>query len=471
MARLPLWLVLLPMLFATASPAREAKTPVPGLPPYGPDRSLVLPQVERTRLDNGLQLWQVGRPGLPLVALRLVIQGGTAWDPDEMRGLSELLADTLAAGTRHHDARALAQTLQAQGAELSVSADDDGIVLSLTGLTDGLETLVALLAEVAREPRFPADEVALAVTNKRQALQAQRNDPDFITTTIFHRTLFGDHPYAYTHPSETVLDGTTPQRLATLHRSRFHPDRALLVAVGDFEPARLRALVAHHFGDWPASGRPLPERPLAPQAPATTRLQLTNRPGSVQSTLRLGHPLPPADDPDHPALQVANTLLGGAFGSRLVRNLREKKGYTYSPGSRIRRLRLGGVFWAQASVRNEVTAAALVEMRYELDRLAAAGPEPDELERGKRYLKGRFLLRNETAASLADTLAAYWLKGLDMEDLRRYVPRIQAVTTEAVRTAAARHFVAGRQAVVITGDAKAIRDRLTPFGPIDEIQP
>ncbi len=462
-------LVLLLWPLALSLPAAE---PLPaGLPPYGPDRPLPLPEVRLLRLDNGLTLWLVRRPGLPLVALRLALRGGTAADPKGRQGVSELLAETLTAGTRRHSARRLAEMLQARGAELAAEAGDDGITLALTGLSQGAGELLALLAEVAMEPAFPEEEVELAVANKLQSLKASENDPGYMTDKVFYRTLFGDHPYRYSHADEAVVGSVTAPELRRLHRARFHPGNALLVMVGDLPVEEMARLATAAFGHWPAQTAPAPRVPEAPLEPVTTRLQLVDRKGSVQSVVRAGRPLPPADHPDYPALLVANTLYGGSFGSRLTRNIREEKGYTYSPRSTVARLARGGWFSVQASVRNAVTAATLVEVLYELDRLATTLPEPEELERAQRYQKGIFLLRNETPSSLAATLAAYWLKGLTVEDLRRHVPRIESVTREQVRRVAARYLASRRQAVVITGDAAAVRDQLAPFAPLEEARP
>ncbi len=452
------------------TPADAADT-VPGLPAYGPDKPLPLPEVSRERLPNGLELWLIRRAGLPLLSVRLAIRGGTAADDPGRQGISELLADTLASGTERHDARQIAEILQAAGAELAASAGDDGITLAVTGLTEGAREMLATLAEVALTPTFPEPEVKLAVTNKLQELLAEENDPDFMTSRVFYRTLFGDHPYHYSHPDKAAVAAVDAESLRRLHRQRFHPERALLVMVGDLPEQQMRKLASAYFGSWRSGKTTLSEIPDAPLQPASHRLQLVARKGSVQSTIRAGRPLPPADHPDYPALTVANTIFGGSFGSRLTRNIREEKGYTYSPRSSISRLAHGGLFSVQASVRNEVTAAALVEIFYELDRLATTLPTSEELQRAQRYRKGIFLLRNETAASLAGTLSAYWLKGLDIEDLRQQVSRIEAVTAEQVRQVAARYLTSRQQAVVVTGDAEAVRPQLEPLLPVEEARP
>ena len=163
---------------------------------------------------------------------------------------------------------------------------------------------------------------------------------------------------------------------------------------------------------------------------------------------------------------MANTIFGGAFGSRLTMNIREDKGYTYSPHASVTDWARGGMFKVSASVRNEVTAATLVEIFYELDRLATTLPGDEELSRAQRYLKGRFLLANETSASLAATLTGYWIDGKTPKDLARYVPAIQKVSKQDVRAMGRKYLSSRQQAVAVSGDASSIRDQLSLFGEV-----
>jgi len=460
--------LLLMLLLMGAVHAKEPVT-VPGLPAYGPDKPLVLPKVRQTTLANGLTLWLIERHDLPLVAIYLAVKGGTAADPADGRGLSELLSRTLAGGTTRRTARQIAEALQAQGAELTVAAGKEITYLGLQGLAEGSDALLEIVADVVRNPTFPQEEVALAIDNERQAIRANQAEPSYRLDQLFQSRLFGNHPYARVNPDPDAIGRLGRSDLVSAWRRRFRPDQALLVMVGDLPLARMEALAKAHFGPWRVQGAKLPELPPAPTEPRPGLL-LVDRPGSVQSTLYVGRPLPPANHPDQFALAVTNTLFGGAFGSRLTQNIREEKGYTYSPSARLSQWAKGGLLRIQASVRNAVTAATLVEIFYELDRLATTLPSDEERLRAQRLLKGRFLLANETAQALATTLTRYWIDGKSPADLARYQPGIDAVTNEQIQRMGRRYFASRQQTVAVSGDAKAIAEQLRLFGDLELLE-
>ena len=172
--------------------------------------------------------------------------------------------------------------------------------------------------------------------------------------------------------------------------------------VGEFDAAAVSAAVTKHFGAWKGGSENVPDTPPSPSAPPTRRLLIAPRAGSVQSQIVVGRAAATVTDPDYYPLLVANTICAGSFGSRLVENIREDKGYTYSPGGDLTARAKGGLLSLRAEVRTEVTAATLTEMFYELDRMGATAPSDEELSRAKRYQGGLYLLRNQIQAAVAD---------------------------------------------------------------------
>jgi len=168
---------------------------------------------------------------------------------------------------------------------------------------------------------------------------------------------------------------------------------------------------------------------------------------------------------------VANTICAGSFGSRLTENIREDKGYTYSPRGGIAARQKGGLLTVQADVRTEVTAAALLEMFYELDRMGATPPSEEEMSRAKRYQGGLYLLRNQIQGSVARTLATNWVNGLPPEALGEFVTRVNAVTPEQVRAAGRSFFPSATQTVVVVGDEPKVKGELAQFGTATTVQP
>jgi predicted Zn-dependent peptidase len=457
-------MVLLGMLALPAVGAATAAAPVSDMPPFGRDKPLPALNVVRQTLPNGLQLWVLPRQGPPRVDALLVLRGaGNDADAADRPGQAGLLAELLTEGTQQRDARALAEAVQALGGNLGSAAAQDGLMLSANALASKAGPLLKLLAEVARQPSFPEKEVALVRENARQALKAAMATPGFRADGALQRAIFGDHPYGRTQPTEASIAATTAAELHAEHVRRFRPDRALLIVTGRVTPAQVQGWVRAAFGDWRALGPAAPEAP-APAPTAPPQRLLLDRPGSVQATVRLGRPGAPARTPDHVALRLASTVLGGGFSSRINMNLREEKGYTYGASAGARSFRQGGSIVGGADVRNEVTGAALQEFVAEYRRIGSELVPPDELTLNKRYLAGTTLLGTQQQAGLAQMLARNWLVGLPPGFLGEFVPRLQKVSAEQVRAMGAKYFAPETQSIVVVGDKAAVAEQLKAFG-------
>ena len=457
------------LLLAPAALAAE-KHPLPKeLPPFGADRPLPVPAIATFTTPEGLTVWLVPRAGIPKVSAVLAVRGGLSADPRGAEGISELLAEGLKEGTATRTGRQLAEALQAVGGTLSVEAGYDALYLSADGLSAGAPRVLEVLGDVALHAAFPPAEVERVRANALQALAARASTPEFLAQKAFGAAVYGDHPYRTTAPEPAVLQAATAAQLQAEHARRFRPGSALLVVAGAFDEAAVRAAVASAFGGWTASGPALPEAPPAPPARARD-LVFVARPGSVQSSIVLGRPMPGLTDPDYVALTVANAVFGGGFASRLTENIREDKGYTYSPDSSYQTRRQGGLLDVEADVRTEVTAATLMEIFYELDRMGTTDVPPDELRTAQRLETGLYLFRTQRQASLARQLATLWVKGAPPEFLGEYVPRVNAVTAAEVRAAARAAFASGRQTVVVVGDP-AVEPELGQFGAVRTLAP
>jgi predicted Zn-dependent peptidase len=448
---------------AHAAPALE-------LPGYGADKPLPIPEIAQRTLANGLTVWVVPRNGLPRVDLVLVVRGGLAADGKKSPARSELLAPLLREGTARRSSQAIAEELQSIGGSLSSGAGAESIRINGQALASQAPKLFELLADVARNPGFPKNEVALAKSNALETLKANEADPTYQVSRALDRHLWGEHPYAWLTPTAASIESTTREWLVAEHRKRFRPDRALLVVTGRIDSDAAFALAQKRFGDWKGHGAPLPETPVVPRAWKPGRV-LVDRPGSVQSNLRIARTAIPATDPDLIPLTLTNTILGGGFDSRINRNLREEKGYTYGAGTDVFDGRAGGAVIGSADVRNEVTGAALQEFFRELDRLGQEPVSVDEMLRAKRYTAGVYMFRNQLQGSLIGTLANNWVVGLPPEHLSSYVGKTQAVTIEQVQEMARKYFSSRDQSIVIVGDKAAIEAQLQPFGEFQPFKP
>jgi zinc protease len=460
------YLMALGVLLAPLAAAAAEKKPLPkDLPPFGADKPLPVPEIAQSKLPNGMGVWLVKRSGFPRAAVVLAVRGaGTAADPKDAEGISELLAAAVKEGTTTRSSRAIAEELQAVGADIGANATDDALYLTASGLGSGAAKMIEVLADVARNAAYPEAEFELAKGNTIQDLAARESTPEFQAQKALARAVYGEHPYHVVAPSRETLQAATAAELKQEHARRFRPERSLLVVVGEFDKAAVEAAVTRHFGPWRGVGEPVPETPPLPPAAASRRLLIAPRAGSVQSQIVTGRIAAAVTDPGYYPLLVANTICAGSFGSRLVENIREDKGYTYSPGGRLSAHAKGSLLTARADVRNDVTAATLTEIFYEQDRMAATLPSDEELQRAKRYQGGLYLLRNQIQTSVAQTLATNWVNGLPPEALGEFVPKVNAVTAEQVREAGRSYFPSARQTVVVVGEEAKLKDELAQFG-------
>jgi zinc protease len=429
------------------------------LPPLGPTRRLKLPkQVERT-LGNGLTVIAVRRPAVPLVELRL-------WMPFGRTHLARgaTLAQTMLAGTATHTATQIAAELQKVGGGLSAGVDPDRLMLSGASLVTGLGRMLEILADVLTGAVYPADWVETERDRLVDRIQVAQSQPAHLARTALLKRIYGRHPYAVQTPEPDQVRAVRPPALRKLHAERVHPAGAVLVLVGDVQPDRALAAAEQALSGWNGDGHVAELPPAPPLEPGP--LLLVDRPGSVQSSLRIALPAVPRTHPDHAALQLANLVFGGYFSSRWVENIREDKGYTYGPHSVVEHSVAGSVLVAGAEVATEVTAPALLETWYELGRLATLPPRPEELEQARQYALGTLQLGISTQAGLASLTSAYAGSGLRLDFLAEHAARLARATVADVAEAAARYLAPANAVTVVLGDAARVADSLGTLTPI-----
>lgn len=456
-------LVTFVLLFAAGTPAQK-EAPLPkDLPPYGTQPAFQPPDVKATKLGNGLNVWLVAQPGLPRVSFRMVVLGGLAMDPPEQPGLSELLARTLNQGTKARSAKQIAEEIQSAGGDLSIGTDRDSISVGTSVLSSKAELVVALLADILENASFPESEVALAARNLSDSLRQREAQPEFQANRALARTLFGSGPYSVVSPTQDSLGRMTAEELRREFARRFRPDQAMLVAVGDFDAAKMTATIAEKLGGWKAPAAPPATVDAKPAGPAPHKVSLVARPHSVQTTLVLAGFGPLRSDPDYEAAEVADAIYGGTFTSRLVTNIREDKGYAYSPGSDLATLRQAAIFRTQADVRNDVTGASLKEILNEMDRMATTTPTEEELSRAKRFLLGTEAIFLQSRSSMAGELTDLWLYGLGPDGIANYNRKISATTRADVDAVVRKYLAPSRMTIVAVGEENVIRRALAPF--------
>ena len=430
------------------------------LPPLARQRAPRLPTVADTVLDNGLRVLAVRRAGVPLVELRLRVPfaapAGRAGERHTAR--ASLLGDTLLLGTERRSALQLAIDVQGLGGQLSASTDADRLAFGGSVLRTGLGGLLELLGEVLTSASYPKAEVLGERDRLVQELAIHRSSAGVVAREALMHRMYGDHPYGRDLPSAEAVADVRPRDLRALHAHRIAPAGSILTLVGDLSPARATALVERALAGWTTTSS-APAIPQVPPQPGRTAL-LIDRPGAVQTTIRLGGAAPSRISPQAAAMALANLVFGGYFSSRWVANIREDKGYTYSPHSSVDHPPAGSRLVAGADVATGVTAPALLETMYELGRMATVPVRQAELDQARRYAIGTLALGTATQAGLASTLSQLAAAGLGVDWLREHPAALERVTVEDVLAAGSRYLSPRALTPVLVGDAGVVAESL-----------
>lgn len=439
----------------------------PAIPAVGRARPVAIPAVTERVLRNGLRVIVLRRPTVPRFEVRLRVPAGLIHDRGD-GARARLLPETLLGGTAARDSVELARALQRLGASIDAGVDADDLSVRGDGLAGNLGPFLDLLAEVVRTPSFPADEVAIARDRAAQEILIARAQPQTIASEAAARRIFGRHRYGRGLPDPDAVRRVGRGPIATFHGERVLPRGSTLILVGDVRPQKAVEEIERAFAAW--KGRTSGKAPPAPPAlPRGLPALLVDRPGAVQTNIRLAGSGLPRRHEDFYALALASMVAGGYFSSRLFKNIRELRGYTYGVQSVIEHRRLLSTFTLATSVATEVTAPSLLEIQYELARMAALPVEREELDAARRYLAGATALQIQTQAGLASYLDAITAAGLGVDYIRAFRRRLDAVTVEHVREAAIRFLAPQNLTTVLVGDASKIHsdvEALTPVEPV-----
>jgi len=437
-----------------------------GVPALAVERTVTWPKRTHAKLSNGMQVVLAEAHSIPKFHGELFFRSGEALVSDRGVGLAELTATVVRTGTAARTSRQIEEDLRRLGADLGVSAGQDTSAISFAGLSEFAEPLLRLVSELARDAAFPAPEFERERRQKLEEVKLERTSPGFLASERMRKVLCGAHPYAKISPSEAQVQAYKRDDLVTVYREIYTPENALLVIVGDFEPQATLKLIELIFGDWTGS-RPSPKtNPALPQLRGR-RAYLVHNPGSVQTQILAGCHAITRKSPDWIPLGLTNSLYGGAFNSRLVMNIREDKGYTYSPRSGVSPLREHGYFSVSAAVRNDVVAASLTEIFYEIDKLRSLPVPATELADAQNYLSGVFSIGLATQEGLLTQFATSALHDLPDNYLETYRDKVRGLGPSDLLAMARRYFDSANMQVVVVGDRAQIEEQTALFGEVE----
>jgi zinc protease len=448
-------------MIATALPGLAQKQAPPA---GGPPKPFTLPAHETYALPNGMKVTLVPYGNIPKVTLDLVLRTGNIDEPKELLGLADITGDLLKEGTTSLNAPALAEAAARMGGTLGVGVGSDETNAGIDVLTEDGPDAVKLLADVIQHPVLPESELARLKTNMLRQIAVAKTQPAQIAVARFRKLMYGDHPYGEVLPTEETINRLTIDDAKKFYAANYGAARAHLYVAGKFDAAAMKKAIAESFSGWAKGPAPAQNAPK----PKTQRLlDVTDRPGAPQSTLYVGLPVADPTSADSVKLIVTNTLLGGSFASRITSNIREQKGYTYSPRSQIS-TRYHDAYWAEiADVATAATGPSLKEIFGEIDRLQKEAPGATELKGIQSYLSGLFVIQNSTRQALIGQLRFVDLQGLGEEYLKTYVQKINAVTPDEVSHMTAQYIKPELMTIVVVGDKAKITEQLAPYATAD----
>jgi len=452
-------LLVLAVCVAGASPAFAQKQPPPE---GGPAKPFSVPANETYTLPNGMKVTLVPYGIIPKATLSLAVYAGGIDEGSARVGVAGLTADLMKEGTEKLTSKQVAEAAADMGSALDVQAGADQTKMVMDVLQEFTPKAVRLLADVAQHPRLPEAELARLKNDALRQIALQNSQPQTMAVVRYRKILYGDHPYSIVVPTESDIKKLTIQDVKDFYAGNFGAQRSHLYIAGKFDVAGVKKAINEAFGGWAKGSAKLDNVPtLKPQHV----LDVTDRPGAPQSTIMVGLPVPPATSPDAVPLGVTNAILGGSFNSRITVNIRENKGYTYSPHSEISRRYHDGYWTEIADVTTQYTGASLKEIFAEVMRLQKEPVSAAELRGIQNYLSGIFVIRNSSRSALIGQLQDVDFQGLGENYLKTYVAKVNAVTPADVQKMTEDYIKPGEMTIVVVGDKAKIADQLTEFQP------
>jgi predicted Zn-dependent peptidase len=439
------------------------------MPAPGPPRAFALPAIEKSTLPNGLRVWTVRHPRIPVVSMSLLMPRGASADPPGQDGLAAITADMLDEGSGDRSAIAMHEALASLGVQFDTDIGSDATAISATAISRVTDRLLGLLSDIVTRPALREDDFTRVRQLRLHRLTQLRDSPAAVADRTFLRLLYGADPYGHSPiGTEATLTAISVDDVREFHARAVRPSPATLIVVGDCTHEAVVRLAADTLGGW--AGEAGPDTAPMARLPDPTRLAVVPRPKAPQSELRIGHVAASRSTPDYHALAVANTILGGQFVSRINLNLREDKGFTYGARTAFEFRQRPGPFVLQASVHTASTAQAIEESIKEIAGIRGPRPTtPEELSFGIATLTRGYARNFETAEQIARAVMQLALHNLPDDYYATFVPTIERVTADDVSRVMTAHTDPARLTALVVGDVDSIGQDLGRLGLGDPV--
>jgi len=441
---------------SVTSTLAQKQTPPPG----GQPKDFVLPPKKNGQLPNGLHSTLVQYGDIPKVTINIIVKTGNVHEGANEVWLADLTGNLMREGTQSMDFKAISRKVAAMGGNINIGVGPDQTFVSGSVLSEFAPDLVKILSDLLINPAFPEKEIERLKGDLKRQLSVQRSQPSSLALEKFNSVMYKEHPYGTVFPSQEMIAAYNVDMVKTFYEKNFGARRTVVYVAGKFDEAAVEKSIAESFTTW-KEGPAVSYPPV--KVSKSGELATIDRPGAPQTTIMLGLPTLMPKDPDYVALQVTNTMLGGSFASRITSNIREDKGYTYSPHSAIQNKQGVSVWVEDADVTTEHTGASLQEIAKEIRRLQDEAPSKQEVEGFQNYMAGIFVLQNSSQGGIIGQLNFIDSHGLDETYLTNRVKNIYAVTPEQISKMTRDNFKYEDMTLVMVGDKKALEKQKKQF--------
>lgn len=421
-------------------------------------RRAALPARVMVTLPGGLQASLIQFGMVPKVSIVVALRMGRIEEGEDV-WLTKVAGNLLKEGTLHRSADEVTDRIRSMGGQLDVRTTEDELVLTLEVLSEFAPSAIALLGEIVLQPRMTEAALGRAQTNLSRELDVLQRYPGVTANAALMVELYPQHPYGTSLPTRAVLSSYTLDGVRRYYEHNLGVHRTSISVIGKFRLRETQQALQRTFGSMPSGSKP--RQLVAPSGPPVVKL--VDMPESQQSSIRIGRRMIAPGHPAFVATTAVNAILGGSLTSRITRNLREAKGWTYSPSSQMATVADAAAWIEYVEVRAEVTGPALSEIFKEIETLRATPPSAAELEAAKNFIHGQFLMSSAGRRGVAENFAFIRLHGLQDDWFSVFRDQLYALTPADVQSAAREYFDPAAMSVVVVGNLELIAGQVKRF--------
>jgi predicted Zn-dependent peptidase len=447
------FLYIVALAFSVNILAQEKEMPPKG----GEPKNFTLPEKEVVSFDNGLTLVMIPYGSIPKATIRFSVKTGNIEENENQVWLSDLLADLLEEGSATKTSKEIADEMAGMGGNLNIGVGLHTSSISSSVLYEFAPDAIKVMADVLKNPKFPETELGRLKDNMKRDLSVRLSRPQAQANRDFYATLYPDHPYGRVYPTDEMIDSYTVEDIKTFYNENFGALRTTVYVAGNFDSAEVKSAVEKAFGEWKKGTA---SKYNVAEPVVSSEIKIIDRPEAPQSTIYYGLPVIGPSHEDYVALDVTNSILGGSFASRITSNIREDKGYTYSPYSSLDTNYKSGVWYESADVTTEHTGASLAEIQKEIERLQNEPPSQEEMDGIINYESGIYVLQNSTPNGIIGQLIFLDTHDLDESFLTNKVENMLAVTPEKVQEMTQKYINTDNMTLIVVGDKAKIQDQV-----------